>query len=197
MSHDTLARPGRTSVGMATTRSTRSGRRFDGGFRTASRHSLFGRLSGRSPAIGQASEPASASAGVTDVSAVLRSAVQWAAALDLDPIRIRDELGMKGIKHWTEFLCLLTYAAGHFDSETANEAREVAARFAPRVLQPTYSNFTLLPTTHKVVQSPRLDAYASKLGVSHKRSPITRGVSRRQHVVGSGVPPPSRDGGVP
>jgi hypothetical protein len=60
--------------------------------------------------------PASAPVALTHpeeaarVSAALARAVAWAGALDLDPIKLREERGMKGIKHFVEYLDLLHLA---------------------------------------------------------------------------------------
>lgn len=58
--------------------------------------------------------------------AVVRRAVAWAGGLDVDPMRVRDELGMKGVKHFVEYLSLLHQA--HRMDETSAFGKEVQTR---------------------------------------------------------------------
>ena len=49
-------------------------------------------------------EEAGPSPAVTRLDETIRRAMAWTATLDVDPLRLREENGMKGIKHMVEFL---------------------------------------------------------------------------------------------
>lgn len=70
---------------------------------------------------------------------VLRQALSWAVGLRVTPRRIRDELGMKGVKHFVEYLDLLYHIHRHApDAPLAVEARARAHEALGAVGQADY-----------------------------------------------------------
>ena len=57
----------------------------------------------------------------------MRRALDWAETLDLNPLRVRNELRMKGVKHYVEYLNLLYYVyRWRPDSELGQRAQQRA-----------------------------------------------------------------------
>ena len=70
------------------------------------------------------------------VSAMLAAASRWAyeRCAATDPERVRDSLGMKGVKHFTEWLDLQRLAVARGDARTATAALERVREVVPRAL---------------------------------------------------------------
>ena len=74
----------------------------------------------------------------------LARAVEWAATLDVHPVRVRRELGMKGVKHFVEYLDLLFLARRQRGSADLAAAAQRHAEAALRAIEkPDYHDLAL------------------------------------------------------
>ncbi len=74
--------------------------------------------------------------------AIFQRALDWSGKLDLDPLRLRSEKKMKGIKHFVEYLDLLHLASRSPDETIAARARERAVQILAVVDDGAYHQLT-------------------------------------------------------